>query len=67
MMDDLDGYSCSDSGEDEVRFEEIRSEEEEELVGGCLLRIAFRGGNTAEAIEDKLGEIKLITFDAKNR
>ena len=53
MMDDLDGYSCSDSGEDEVRFEEIRSEEEEELVGGCLLRIAFRGGNTAEAIEDE--------------
>ena len=52
-MDDLDGYSCSDSGEDEVRFEEIRSEEEEELVGGCLLRIAFRGGNTAEAIEDE--------------
>jgi hypothetical protein len=66
MMDDLDGYSCSDSGEDDVRIEEIRSEEEEVVAGG-LVRIAFRGGNTAEAIEDEAENTRRVETLAREK
>ena len=49
-----DGFSCSDSEEEDFNPVEIRpDEEEEEVVAGGLVRIEFRAGNTAEAIEDE--------------
>ena len=66
MMDDLDGFSCSDSEDEEVRPEEIRSEEEEVVAGG-LVRIEFRAGNTAEAIEDEAENMRRVETLAREK
>ena len=66
MMDDLDGFSCSDSEDDDVRPEEIRSEEEEVVAGG-LVRIEFRAGNTAEAIEDEAENTRRVETLAREK
>ena len=64
MTGDLDGFSCSDSDEEEIRMEEVRSDEEE-VVG--LVRIAFRGGNTAEAIEDEAENTRRVETLAREK
>ena len=64
MTGDLEGFSCSDSDEEEIRMEEVRSDEEE-VVG--LVRIAFRGGNTAEAIEDEAENTRRVETLAREK
>jgi len=46
--------------------EEIRSEEEEVVAGG-LVRIEFRAGNTAEAIEDEAENTKRVETLAREK
>ena len=62
-----DGFSCSDSEDEDVcPVEEIRSEEEEVVAGG-LVRIEFRAGNTAEAIEDEAENTRRVETLAREK
>lgn len=67
LLDDLDGFSCSDSEEEEeFTFNKKLDIDEVEDVGNNV-RIEFRGRNIAEAIEDEeLTKTRLATL-AKNQ
>lgn len=67
LLDDLDGFSCSDSEEEEeFTFNKKLDIDEVEDVGNNV-RIEFRGRNLAEAIEDEeLTKTRLATL-AKNQ
>ena len=66
LMDDMDGFSCSDSEEeDEIERSKKLDIDEIEDVGN--VRIEFRGRNLAEAIEDEEQTKNRMATLAKNQ
>lgn len=66
LLDDLDGFSCSDS-EDEDPLEAAKKVDIDEVEDVGNVRIEFRGRNLAEAIEDEEQTKNRMATLAKNQ